>query len=121
MTNSTETSWFLANVVERGEDPGRLHDNPKRRCFTWVNTLLIKASSPSEAYDKAMRIAKKRYPLQYVAIAGNTIRWTVLGLSDLNPIDEDLKDGSEISWNDMGYISAKRSSSMVRSKRQLTA
>jgi hypothetical protein len=86
-----------------------------------VNTLLINASSVSEAYDKAMKIAKKTYTVTYKAIAGNNVEWTVLGLSSLEPIDEELKDGNEIRWNDMGYLSIKHSNSLIKSKHQFTA
>jgi hypothetical protein len=112
--------WFLADIVERSEDPNKINTSPNRRCLTWVNTLLVSASSLSKAYDKAMKIAKKRYSDRYVAAAGNMVEWKVIGLSSLQPIDEELEDGSEIFWIDKGYISAKHSSSMIKSKFEIT-
>jgi hypothetical protein len=117
--DSSKDMWFLAEVVELAEDVGKPKLNPNRRCLTWVNTLLISATSISEAYDKAVKIAKKRYTTRYKAIAGNTVQWKVIGLSSLKPVEEKLKDGSEISWIDMGHISVKHSDSLVKSKRQL--
>jgi hypothetical protein len=119
--NSAKQFWFLAEVVERAEDANQGELNPNRRFLTWVDMLLIRAKSLSEAYDKAMKIAKKRYPVRYKAVAGNTVQWTVLGLSSLKQIEEELKDGSEISWTDMGHISVKHSSSLVKNKQQLVS
>ena len=117
--NSAKQCWFLADVIERSEDLDKDTLNPNRRCLTWVNTLLISAQSLSEAYDKATKIAKKRYNTRYKAVAGNTVQWTVLGLSSLKQIEEELEDGSEISWTDLGSISVKRSDSFVKTKQQL--
>jgi hypothetical protein len=112
-------SWYLADVVERSEAVGADKSNPSRRCLTWVNTLLVRASSLSAAYDKAMKIARKEYTSRYKAVSGRTVQWTVLGISSLVPIYESLNDGSEIAWTDRGYLSAKRSEAMVVSKRAL--
>lgn len=111
--------WFLADVVERSEAVGARKSNPNRRCLTWINTLLIRAPSLSDAYDKALRIAKEEYTSRYKAVSGRTVQWTVLGISSLVPVYESLKDGSEIAWTDKGYLSAKRSQNMVITKRAL--
>jgi hypothetical protein len=117
--NSAKRFWFLAEVVERAEVVKEGDLNPNRRLLTWVNTLLIHAQSLAEAYDKSIKIAKKRYPVRYKAVAGNTVQWIVLGLSSLKQIEEELKDGSEISWTDIGRISVKHSNSLVKNKQQL--
>ena len=120
MHNKTKAGvWFLADIVERSEEVGADKSNPRRRCLTWVNTLLIRACSFPEAYDKALVIAKKEYTSRYKAASGRTVQWTVLGISSLVPVYESLKDGSEIAWTDKGYLSAKRSEAMVMSKRAL--
>ena len=111
--------WFLADIVERSEAVGAKKSNPRRRCLTWVNTLLIRAPSLSEAYDKALRIARNEYTSRYKAVSGRTVQWTVVGISSLVPIYESLTDGSEIAWTNKGYLSAKRSEGMVLTKRAL--
>jgi hypothetical protein len=118
---SNKRYWFLAEVIERAEDGDHAQFNPNRHYLTWVNTLLIRAKSFSEAYDKGMKIAKERYPTRYEAISGNIVQWTVLGLSSLRQIEEELTDGSEISWISMGYISVKRSDSLIKTKQQLVS
>ena len=69
--------------------------------------------------EKALAVAKKNYTLRYKAVSGRTIQWTVVGISSIVPVYEELKHGAEISWTDKGYLSAKRSSAMVISKRML--
>jgi Domain of unknown function (DUF4288) len=112
-------AWFLADIVERSEAVGSDKSNPRRRCLTWINTLLIRASSRAEAYDKALGIARKEYTSRYKAVSGRTVQWTVVGISALVPVYESLKDGAEIAWTDRGYLSAKRSDAMVVSKQAL--
>jgi hypothetical protein len=101
----SKQSWFLASVIERAEHIIKGELIPNRRLLTWTNTLLIRAQSLSEAYDKAMEIATRLYPVLFKAVSGNTVQWTVLVLSALKQIEEGLEDGSEIAWNDLGYIS----------------
>jgi hypothetical protein len=119
--NSSKKIWFLAEVVERAEGVNQGELNPNQRFLTWMNTLLIRATDLSDAYDKAIKVANKRYPVQYKAIAGNSVQWKVLGLSSLKQIEEGLKDGSEISWNDVGHISVKHSNSLIKTKKQLVS
>jgi hypothetical protein len=111
--------WFLADVIERAEEVGKDKTNPNRRCLTWTNTILIQALSLEEAYDKAVKVAKENYSMRYKAASGKTVSWKVLGLSSLVPIYEDIEDGAEIAFTDDGYISAKRSENMVKSKSEI--
>jgi len=111
--------WFLADVIERAEEVGKDKSNPNRRCLTWTNTLLIQALSLDDAYDKAVKLAKENYSMRYKTASGKTVSWRVLGLASLVQIHEDLEDGSEIAFSDNGFISAKRSENMVKSKREI--
>ncbi len=117
--DSRNQKWYLADVVELGEDPDKTTTNPNRRCLTWVNTLLIESTSLDKAYDKALAIANSRYPQSYKAAAGNIFKWTVLGLSSVREIEEELKDGAEITWVDRGHISFNHAESLVKTKEQL--
>jgi hypothetical protein len=47
------------------------------------------------------------------------MKWKFAGIGDLLPIYEDLEDGAEIMWTDYGYISAKRTDRIVKTKREL--
>ncbi len=111
--------WYLADIVERAEMVGDDKTNPNRRCLTWVNSVLIQATSVEEAYDKAIKIGKKNYTLRYKAASGRICSWKVLGLSSLLPIYEDIEDGAEIAFTDKGHIAAKTSKALVRTRREI--
>ena len=111
--------WYLADIVERAEAYGREKTNPNRRCTTWVNTILIKANSIEEAYDKALSKGRKSYETRYKTVSGVDLEWKVIGIMNLTPIDEDIEDGAEIAWENKGFISAKRGDGMVKSKQVL--
>jgi hypothetical protein len=113
--------WYLADIVERSEVASVKKSKSSRRCLTWVNTLLIRAQSDAEAYDKATAIAKREYTQRYKNVFGQVVRWRVLGISSLVLIHGKLEDGAEIAWTDRGYMSAKRSQALVKSKRELLA
>ncbi len=110
--------WFLVEIVEKFEpaDSNKLQE--LRRVTTWGNYHLINAKTPSEAYDKAIKIGKTS---NYNFINQDKIQMKseFLGIGDLLPIYEDLEDGAEILWNDYGFISSKRSKKIVRTKKEL--
>ena len=111
--------WFLVDVVEIAEFPEKSNTNPNRRCLTWVNTLLIRAYTSEQAYEKALATAKKKYPQTYTNSNGDRVQWVVLGLSSMREIQEELKDGIEIDWVNRGHISFKHAQSLVKTKEQL--
>lgn len=111
--------WFLADIVERAEIVGDDKANPNRRCLTWVNAVLIQALSIEEAYDKALKVGRENYSMRYKAASGKTCNWKVLGLSSLVPIYEDIGDGAEIGFTDVGSIAAKTSERMVKTKKEI--
>lgn len=111
--------WFLADIVERAEIVGDDKTNPNRRCLTWVNAVLIQALSIEDAYDKALKVGRENYSMRYKAASGKTCNWKVLGLSSLVPIYEDIGDGAEIGFTDVGSIAAKTSERMVKTKKEI--
>lgn len=110
--------WYIAGIVERSENVGTGRSNPNRRGLTWLNHVLINADSPEKAYDKALRIGKAGTH-RYKSTAGSTVQWKFIGIAELLPIYEDIADGAEITWSDLGYISAKRAQAMARNRREL--
>jgi len=111
--------WYIAEIIERAEPKGITNQNPRRRCTTWINSVLIKADSPESAYDKALKVGKKDYETSYRTVVGIDIEWKVIGLANLIFISDDIEDGAEISWKDIGFVSANRGNNMVKSKEEL--
>jgi Domain of unknown function (DUF4288) len=105
--------WYLAGILERCEPVGNDKRNPKRRGTTWLNHMLIEASSPKHALNKALKLGKSS-TRRYKAISGQTLQWKFLGLAELLPIYEDIEDGAELMWTDLGNISANKAEKYIK-------
>jgi hypothetical protein len=113
-----DRDWFLVSVCEQLEIVGRNKCNPNRRCTTWVNTILVRARSISEAYDKAIagsRIGTHRYK----SVSGKTCYWKILGVWSLTPIYDNIADGEELFWDDHGSMSFRKARAKCWNKRDL--
>jgi hypothetical protein len=62
MTNKIINSgdWFLVEIIEKYEPIDADKTQELRRVTTWGNYHLINAETPSQAYDKAVKIGKRR-------------------------------------------------------------
>ncbi len=111
-------NWYLAEIIERCV-PNDDDTRPLRRCIVYGNIHLIKANTIEEAYDKADKIGKEG---SYTFKNANKrdMKWEYLGIGDLLPIYEDIEDGAELMFTDYGFISAKRSDKLVKSKDELS-
>lgn len=109
--------WFLVEVIEICEPANADISDTSRRATTWGNCLLINASTPSKAFDKAVKIGKAgNYSFKG---RGEKMKWKFAGIGDLLPIYEDLADGTEIMWRDYGNIQSKRIDKIVKTKKEL--
>jgi len=97
--------WYLASICMRCEPLGQPIKALKKRATTWINTHLIHALSPQDAYRKAIAIGRKG-AIRYKSSAGMR-KWRFVGIWDLIPIYDDLADGEEILWTDYGALSAE--------------
>ncbi len=120
MTNKINNNgdWFLVEIIEKLEPVDVDKTQELRRVTTWGNYHLINAVTPSQAYDKAVKIGK-RSNYKFTNSDKIKMKSEFLGIGDLLPIYEDLEDGAEILWHDYGFISAKRSDKIVKTKKEL--
>jgi hypothetical protein len=120
MTNKiiNNGDWFLVEIIEKYEPVDADKTQELRRVTTWGNYHLINAATPSQAYDKAVKIGK-RSNYKFTNSDKMKMKSEFLGIGDLLPIYEDLEDGAEILWHDYGFISAKRSEKIVKTKKEL--
>ena len=111
--------WFIIEIIEKCEPVERNENQDLRRVTTWGNHHLIKAGSPEEAFDKAVKIGKEG-EYKFTNTDGLEMEWIFVGIGDLLPIYEDtIEDGIEIMWTDYGFISNRRASRMSLSKEEL--
>src|SRR5258708_29313561 len=90
--------WYLAELVEEiqiaGESENVVHNN----------LILIRADSPEEAYTKALARGSEING-SYEDIDGRKGMSIFRGLSDLNPILDELEDGAEIAYEELQGLS----------------
>ncbi|OZG72613.1 hypothetical protein BTA51_13875 [Hahella sp. CCB-MM4] len=114
----SSVGWYVASYIERSKYVGEDDANENKRCVAWENTILIKASNPDEAYEKAIEEANiGREP--YENSDGEMIQFVFEGLTSLLPIYEELEHGSEIMWTEHENKAIKTIKSMVKSKSEL--
>ena len=120
MTNKiiNNGDWFLVEIIEKYEPVDTDKTQELRRVTTYGNYHLINAATPSQAYDKAVKIGK-RSNYKFTNSDKVKMKSEFLGIGDLLTIHENLEDGAEIMWNNYGFISAKRSEKIVRTKKYL--
>lgn len=111
--------WYIAEIIEKLEPINKNESNELRRVTTWGNHHLIKAGSPDQAYEKAVKIGEEG---EFSFVNSNKVemRYVFVGVGDLLPIYEDkIEDGAELMWTDYGQISNRRTLKMKRSKEDI--
>ena len=88
-----DACWYLADVVLEHVIDG----DPRN--VVHVNTHLIKAGSPNEAYKKALSLGRSNAQ-RYLNTDGKMVRVTFRGLRELNIIHEPLEDGAELTYEE---------------------
>lgn len=109
-----EMEWFLADAIlvftfANGDNP-----------LTWINTHLIKATSPEEAYTKALaqgELSNNTYTNTDQIEVISTFR----GLKNLLLIYEKLEDGAEIMWTEYDDLTEEQISALITPKEKLGA
>jgi len=85
--------WYLAELVI-AISVGR-----RKNVTVHVNTVLVRADSPTEAFEKALALGWQE-ELRYENAKGEKVRFKFLGLRDLNVIHDELGHGCELSYSE---------------------
>ena len=111
-------NWYIVEIIEKCEPVERNEKQELRRVTTWGNHHLIKADSPEKAFEKAEKLGKEA---EYKFTNSDKIEmeWIFVGIGELLPIYEDIEDGTELMWNDYGFISNRRTMRMPYKKKEL--
>jgi hypothetical protein len=107
-----EMEWFLAEPIQQftlanGDGPS-----------VWVNTVLVKANSIEQAYEKALKFGEA-YNEKYVNSDGIEVTASFRGLRNLYLIYDQLEDGAELLYEEFDEISEEEIAEMVKPKEQL--
>lgn len=107
-----DARWYLADVVLEHI----IEDDPRN--VVHINTHLIEADSPAQAYKKAIALGR-RARSSYVNTEGKQVRVIFRGLQQLNVIHEPLEDGSELTYHERVNVSEKRLKGMITPRSKL--
>ena len=112
--NISPVGWYVGSYLIRFieiEEKG--NDDPERRFHAWENTVIVKASSMEEAFEKIEGIAKRDTKPYKGGPDGVSVQWVYEGITEILPIYEELEDGAEIMWRDIKPRKLKNLRAMV--------
>ena len=93
--------WYVGSYLIRFiELDNESNDDLEKRFSSWENTVIVKAGSLNEAYEKIVQIGKEDSVPYKGGPDGKPVQWVFEGITDLLPIYEELKDGAEIMWGE---------------------
>ena len=91
----------------------------ENKFLVWENTVIVKAKSLSEAYEKIETIGKEHAEPYEGGEDGVPVMWIYEGITELVPIYEELEDGSEIIFKEYKSIKLKKLRKRIVSKDEI--
>jgi hypothetical protein len=109
-----DAEWYLADLIIeiRVEDDAR--------SVVHINTVLVNASSPNEAYDKALQLGEQQVGEPYLNPIGKRVETRFVGLKDLSVIYEKLEHGAELFFVERTGLAPEDVFSMTQPKQALS-
>jgi hypothetical protein len=104
--------WYIADIIQEFKIEGE-HDN-----VVHIDTTLVRADSPDEAFEKALALGREGEG-SYKNSSGRLVTVCFRGLWNLNVVDGELEDGTELLFERKDGISELELRNLVREKDQL--
>ena len=112
--------WYIASFLLRFVESERDDINDAdARFLSWENTILVRADTIKEAYDKAVLAAKKQTKPYRGGKDGIPVQWKYVGITEVLPVYEELADGSEIVWAEHKPKKLQNLKAMTRTKAEI--
>ena len=119
--NISPVGWYVASYLIRFiELEEEENEDPEKEFTAWENTIIVKASSLDEAYDKVVEAAKYQTKPYKGGPDGIPVQWVFEGVTELLPIYEELEDGSEIMYREHSQTKLKNLQKIVRKKHEFS-
>ncbi|MCC2639449.1 MAG: uncharacterized protein K0Q68_3168 [Moraxellaceae bacterium] len=115
--NRSPHGWWIASYIERTAWNDEPNPSPNSRCTAWENTIILKADTREQAYEKAILLAENSS--EFESPEGRKGHWVFEGLTSLLPIYSELEDGAEILWAEHENRTLAKVRSWVKSKAEL--
>ncbi|MBV9636660.1 MAG: DUF4288 domain-containing protein [Methylobacteriaceae bacterium] len=98
--NRSPVGWYVGSYmirfIELAEEG---NDDPERIFTVWENTVLVRATSIDEAFEKIERIGRSETePYKGGPPPGVDVQWLFEGVTEVLPVYEEIEDGVEIMW-----------------------
>ncbi|MEO7885186.1 MAG: DUF4288 domain-containing protein [Polaromonas sp.] len=110
----SDTEWYLADLIIEI----RVEKDP--RCVVHINTVLVHANSPTDAYEKALTLGAEQASSTYLNPAGQRVNSRFIGLKDLAVIHEKLEHGAELFFVERTDFQPGDASSLAQTKEKLS-
>jgi hypothetical protein len=109
-----DACWFVADVVieitVEGESRNVVH----------INTLLVSANRPEEAWDKACELGARDAGEPYLNPAGRLVTSRFVGLRSLDVVHDALEHGAELYFEEIIGVDAATLARLRRDKSELS-
>jgi hypothetical protein len=109
----TDVEWFLADLIQQFTFVDGSHS-------IYVNTILVKATSVEQAYEKALRFGEV-YNESFINTDQEEVNVSFKGLRDLYLIYDKLEDGAELIYEEYEDVTEEEIAAMVTPKEKLAA
>jgi hypothetical protein len=104
--------WYLADVILEHVIEG------DTRNLVHVNTHLVEAESPEQAYEKALALGRASEQ-EYANTDGKRVRVVFRGLCELNVIHDALEDGAELTYSEHAGVPEEQLREWIAPREQL--
>lgn len=115
--NLSPIGWYVASYLVRFTAlNSNDNDNPENKFLAWENTIIIRADSLDDAYEKVVAIAALEAKPYSGGPDAVPVQWLFEGLTELLPIYGKLEDGAEIMYREINPTKLKNLRKMIRQK-----
>ena len=106
--------WYLADLVIEI----RVEEDP--RSVVHINTVLVHANSPIEAFEKSLLLGAEQVGDPYLNPAGKRVDSRFVGLKDLAVIHDQLEHGAELFFVEMTDVKPDAIPTLVKTRDNLS-
>lgn len=115
--NISPVGWYIGSYLLRFIELANTDNyNEEAKFLSWENTIIVKANSIEEAYDKTVSKAHLETEPYKGGPKGVDVQWVFEGVTSVLPIYEKFEDGSEIMWRERNPKKLKTLKSLVGKK-----
>jgi hypothetical protein len=108
-----DATWYIAQVVLE-----LIVENESRNVIH-INYLLVKASSPDDAYEKALRLGHE-HESEYVNSGNQRVKIFFRGLKNLDIVYDHLEHGAELLFEERVGVDEKDLAALTQPKERLS-